>query len=92
MSAYLLFSRSFWPLIALTLVLLASPVLAQSAGSITGTVRDAATLEALPGVNVVVQGTTLGAATDAEGRYVITAVPVGTLALEVRYVGFAPLV
>ncbi|MEL6769685.1 MAG: TonB-dependent receptor [Bacteroidota bacterium] len=92
MFAYLLFSRSFWPLIALPLVLLAAPALAQSAGSITGTVRDAATLEALPGVNVVVQGTTLGAATNAEGRYVITAVPVGTVALEVRSIGFAPLV
>lgn len=36
---------------------------------VSGTVRDAASGEPLPGVNVVVKGTTLGAATDLDGRY-----------------------
>ena len=35
--------------------------------SLQGTIKDAATNEALVGVNVVVQGTSLGAATDIEG-------------------------
>ncbi len=36
---------------------------------VSGTVRDAVSGEPLPGVNVVVKGTTLGAATDLDGRY-----------------------
>jgi len=37
--------------------------------SVRGVVRDAATNEAMPGVNIKVAGTALGAITDAEGRY-----------------------
>ncbi|HLR32374.1 MAG TPA: SusC/RagA family TonB-linked outer membrane protein, partial [Fodinibius sp.] len=37
--------------------------------TVTGTVTDAATGETLPGVNVVVKGTSIGIATDASGEY-----------------------
>lgn len=37
--------------------------------TVTGTVTDANTGETLPGVNVIVKGTTIGAATDAQGHY-----------------------
>ncbi|HKI44586.1 MAG TPA: SusC/RagA family TonB-linked outer membrane protein, partial [Balneolales bacterium] len=37
--------------------------------TITGKVTDAGTGEALPGVNVLVKGTTVGTATDAKGQY-----------------------
>src|SRR5699024_1928125 len=36
---------------------------------VSGVVTDAASGEPLPGVNVVVKGTTIGTATDTEGRY-----------------------
>lgn len=39
---------------------------------ITGVVHDAATHEALPGVNVAVKGTTQGVVTDVEGKYSVT--------------------
>jgi len=39
---------------------------------ITGTVTDAENGEALPGVSVVVKGTTIGAVTDFEGNYAIS--------------------
>ena len=42
---------------------------AQSA--LTGTVRDARTDEALPGVSVVVKGTTRGTTTDADGKFTL---------------------
>lgn len=41
--------------------------------SFTGTVVDASTKEALPGVSVVVKGTTLGTATDLDGKFTLTA-------------------
>jgi len=37
--------------------------------SVRGVVRDAATNEAMPGVNIKVAGSTIGTITDAEGRY-----------------------
>lgn len=55
---------------------------------ITGTVRDANTNETLPGVNVSVQGTTVGALTDAAGRYSIV-LPAGAKTLVFTYVGYA---
>ncbi|MDZ7692331.1 MAG: TonB-dependent receptor [Balneolaceae bacterium] len=41
--------------------------------TITGTVSDAQSGETLPGVNVVIQGTTTGTSTDAEGMYKLSA-------------------
>jgi TonB-dependent starch-binding outer membrane protein SusC len=41
--------------------------------AITGTVTDAATLQPLPGVNIIVKGTTNGTTTDADGKFVIAA-------------------
>ena len=86
------------PALAAALLLLAFSVPAPGAaaqaatGRVTGTVTDAATAEPLVGVNVVVVGTTRGTATDADGRFEIAGVPLGTVALEARFVGFEPTV
>ena len=54
-------------------VLLTNPEnLSRQQTTITGRVTDADTGEALPGVSVVVKGTTIGASTDIEGRYSIS--------------------
>jgi len=45
--------------------------------TVSGTVSDAATGQALPGANVVVEGTDLGAAAGADGSYSISSVPAG---------------
>jgi TonB-linked SusC/RagA family outer membrane protein len=54
---------------------------------ITGTVTDASG-EALPGVNVVVKGTTIGITTDVDGKYSIT-VPDRNAVLTFSYIGYA---
>lgn len=64
-------------------------VLAQ-VGKITGDVRDAQTGDALPGANVQIRGTTMGAATDIEGKYTILNVPAGTYTLEATFIGYSP--
>lgn len=46
---------------------------------VTGTVRDAATGDALPGVTIVVQGTSTGTVTDMNGTYSISVNPTATL-------------
>lgn len=57
-------------------------------GTVTGTIIDASDGSPLPGVNVIVQGTTIGASTNADGRYEITNVPSGTQQIEARFLGY----
>lgn len=57
------------------------------AGSVAGRVADEAGAP-LPGVNVVLQGTRLGAATDADGAYRIDDVPPGDYTVAASAVGF----
>ena len=52
---------------------------AQNNGKITGTVVDSQTGESLIGVNVVIEGTIKGTATDIDGRYTIRNVEPGNL-------------
>ena len=73
--------------LALT-ALLALPALAQGTGTLAGRITDAATGETLPGANVRLEGTSWGAATDVDGVYRVTGVPVGTYAVAVSYAGF----
>lgn len=79
------YSISVLVLIAFTLPLAAH---ASSAGKISGVVRDARTKETIPGVNVRVDGTTLGASTNADGHYVILNVPPGLHTVVASYIGY----
>ena len=64
----------------------ASLVLYSQGVQITGTVTDAENGEALPGVSVVVRGTTIGTVTDFEGNYSIS-VPNTDAVLVFSFVG-----
>jgi TonB-dependent receptor len=59
-----------------------------ASGFVTGVVRDAQTRDPLPGANVMLVKTSLGASTDIEGRYSIRDVPVGSYTLRATYVGY----
>lgn len=61
---------------------------AQNTGIITGEVRDKSTQESLIGATVLLEGTSLGAQTDATGRFKITAIPPRSYNLKVQYVGY----
>ena len=60
----------------------------QTAGKVSGTVRDGDTGEPLIGANVVVVGTTMGGATDLEGHFFILNVPPGRYDLRASLVGY----
>ena len=57
-------------------------------GTLSGTVTDQQTGEALPQVNVFVVELLKGDATDFDGRYEITAIPFGTYTLRVSSIGY----
>lgn len=57
-------------------------------GKITGYVRDAKTQEALIGVTVKLEDTTLGGVTDLDGYYRIPNIPVGTYNVVASFVGY----
>jgi hypothetical protein len=57
-------------------------------GTITGRVTDGMTKEPIVGANVVVVGTTLGAATDIDGKFDIRRVPLGTYSVRISVVGY----
>ncbi|MBN1349103.1 carboxypeptidase-like regulatory domain-containing protein, partial [candidate division KSB1 bacterium] len=56
-------------------------------GTIEGTVLEMDTKEPLPGVNVMLKGTFLGASTDLNGHYIIRKVPPGKYTLSFSMIG-----
>jgi hypothetical protein len=73
------------------LVVLSSMVMGQTSGKISGTVYDASQNAPLGFTNVVIQGTSLGAVSDEQGRYVILDVPPGVYKVICTYIGYQTL-
>ena len=71
------------------LALLCVGTVAAQEKEITGTVTDAETEEPLPGVNIVVQGTTTGTTSSIDGTYALT-VPGPDAVLVFSFVGYEP--
>ena len=71
------------------LVLVPSVVFAGIDGKVSGTVIDAETNSPLAGTNVIIVGTQMGASTDAEGKYIIFNVPIGTYEVRATFIGYA---
>jgi hypothetical protein len=78
-------------LLTLLLAALASPVAAQTT-SISGIVVDRSTQEPLPSVAISILGTTLGAATNPEGKFTIPGVSFGTYQVRASIVGYEPVI
>lgn len=70
------------------LIALSSTLFAGTVGKISGIIKDSKTGQPLPGVNVFIENTTLGASTDMDGYYVILNVPVGSHNVKASFVGY----
>ena len=79
--------------ILLLLFLLQSFIItSQNLGGITGKIIDSKTREVIPFVNVLVYGTSIGVASDEEGNFKITNVPLGYNKLQVSFIGYELLI
>lgn len=70
------------------LLISSSWLFAGTTGKLIGEIRDSLTEEPLIGVNVVLKGTDLGAATDKNGMYFILQIPPGIYEMSVTMIGY----
>jgi len=68
--------------------LLCNTLFAGIAGKVSGTIRDSDRGEPLIAVNVLIEGTALGAATNANGGYFILNVPPGIHTIQAQMIGY----
>jgi hypothetical protein len=69
------------------LLLLPAMALAQS-GKLRGQITDQETGEALIGANIIIVGTSYGAATDVNGEYIVLNLIAGTYEVKASYIGY----
>jgi TonB-dependent starch-binding outer membrane protein SusC len=78
-------------IVFLLITFLALPVIAQdSVGTVSGIVRDATTGVPIAQVNVLIEGTSLGMATDSLGRFSIGGIPGGQINLLFSHINYVP--
>ena len=82
--------QRFLAKLVVVLMILPCVSIAGTTGKIKGKVTDRETGEALIGASVLVVGTSLGAAADINGEFIILAVPAGTHELEGQFLGYQP--
>ncbi|MBU0474334.1 MAG: TonB-dependent receptor [Bacteroidetes bacterium] len=66
-----------------------SGVFAQGSGKLVGKVTDAQTGEAIIGANILIEGTSIGGATDFNGDYIILKIPSGKFSIKASYIGYS---
>jgi len=76
-------------MVVLLLLFSINPLQSGTTGKITGKVVDKETNDPLAGVNVIIKGTTMGAATDIYGQYFILNVPPGKYTLGAQMIGYS---
>jgi outer membrane receptor protein involved in Fe transport len=77
------------PALLILVPLMSASLFSQSKGTITGKVVDSSNGEELIGVNIFLEGTTLGAATDLNGSFIIRNVPDGNYSLIASMIGYS---
>jgi len=75
-------------IIVILILLSASFSFSQNVGIVKGKVIDASTRAAIPFVNVLIPGTTIGTATDDNGEFILEKVPLGYVKLEFSFLGY----
>ncbi|GAB4290009.1 MAG: TonB-dependent receptor [Ignavibacteriaceae bacterium] len=83
--------QSIFRLVLFMMIISSSLNNAQQSGIISGKIIDAQTGEALIGANIFLQGTTIGAASDIEGNFIISGIPAGVYTLTASMIGYSKM-
>lgn len=74
--------------LSLIMVFLAQASFAQTTGTVIGKIIDSDSGEPVTGANIILKGTTIGAASNLEGEFRITNVPTGVQFFEVSFISY----
>src|SRR3990172_8116346 len=78
---------------SLVLILLfTQAVFSGTTGKISGSITDQETRQPLPGANITITGTLLGAAADVNGNYVVLHVPPGIYDIQASMIGYTKVI
>jgi TonB-dependent receptor len=80
-----IFLRFIFPAVLMLTLTIAH---AQESGRVAGLVLDRVSGDPLPGANIFLEGTTIGASSDMNGEYLIPRVAPGSYNLVVKYIGY----
>lgn len=83
--------RYFSILILFFLSFLSTDLYSQQNGSLSGKIVDASTNEELIGANILLEGTTIGGASDIEGNFIIKSIPAGKYNIVASMIGYSKL-
>ncbi len=83
--------RLISPILILTIASM-FPLWSGTTGKIAGILTDKENGEPLPGANIVILGTMLGASSDIDGQYTILHIPPGTYSVEVTFIGYKKVI
>jgi outer membrane receptor for ferrienterochelin and colicin len=83
--------KLFYLILPVLFLAITLPLMAAETGKIAGVIRDEATGEPLPGVNVLIVGTNQGASTNIDGEYFILNVRPGSYDLRATAIGYKTL-
>ena len=75
-------------IILLITFLLPSFIFPGTTGKISGIITDAYTGDPVPGCNIIIEGTTMGAASDVNGEYFILNIPPGNYTIRASMIGY----
>jgi outer membrane receptor protein involved in Fe transport len=86
--------RNFKYLILCILIIIFIPLklFGGTTGKIAGKIIDAKTKEPLIGANILIVGTSMGAASDVDGNYFIINIPPGVYEVKASEIGYAPII
>jgi hypothetical protein len=79
-------------LVSLLVVLSSGMINAQSEGKISGTIKDELTGEPLIGANIIIVGTSLGAASGVDGSYYVLNITPGKYDLQISMIGYQKII
>jgi len=76
----------------LVFIIFISTCITAQTGTISGVVKDKTNSETIVGANVIIEGTTSGAVTDLDGKYIINNLKPGKYKISISFISYEPFV